>query len=196
MIWRRRDGECRRRFSVSGLGEVRGFSNNLFYYQYQMLVVDSGAFGEYRRGVQVPSEGRPVGRRPPSRVSRQALEKEVNVELTKEFRFEAAHRLPLLPEGHKCRRLHGHSFRVEVRVFGEVDPESGMLLDYGRIKEAFAPIHERLDHTYLNEIEGLENPTSETLAEWIWKRLKPSLPQLHAIVVHETCTACCVYRGG
>ncbi len=119
----------------------------------------------------------------------------MNVELIKEFRFEAAHRLPRLPEGHKCRRLHGHSFRVEVRVRGEVDESDGMLLDYGVIRTAFSPVHRQLDHTYLNEIEGLENPTSETLARWIWTRLKPALPQLEAIVVHETCTACCVYRG-
>ena len=117
------------------------------------------------------------------------------VELMKEFRFEAAHRLPRLPEGHKCRRLHGHSFRVEIHVGGEVDETSGMLIDYGEIKAAFSPIYQQLDHRYLNEIEGLENPTSEVLARWIWVRLKPSLPALRAIVIHETQSSGCVYRG-
>ncbi len=118
------------------------------------------------------------------------------VELMKEFRFEAAHRLPRLPEGHKCRRLHGHSFHVEVHVAGEVDVGTGMLIDYGDIKTAFTPIYEQLDHRYLNEIPGLENPTSEVLARWIWERLKPALPALRAIVVRETPTSGCTYRGG
>lgn len=117
------------------------------------------------------------------------------VELIKEFRFEAAHSLPRTPEGHKCRRLHGHSYRVEVKVAGELDPDSGWLIDYADIKAAFEPLWRRLDHYYLNEIEGLENPTSEILAIWIWERLKPTLPQLSEVVVHETCTARCAYRG-
>lgn len=119
----------------------------------------------------------------------------MHVELVKEFRFEAAHNLPRTPEGHKCRRLHGHSYKIEVKVAGEMDPESGWLIDYADIKAAFEPLWRRLDHYYLNEIEGLENPTSEILAVWIWDRLKPSLPQLSEVVVHETCTARCAYRG-
>ena len=119
----------------------------------------------------------------------------MHVRLVKDFRFEAAHRLPRVPEGHKCARLHGHSFRVDVEVEGEVDPELGWLIDYADIKEAFAPLHEQLDHHYLNEVEGLENPTSEVLAAWIWTRLRPRLPLLRSVTVHETCTSRCVYEG-
>ncbi len=117
------------------------------------------------------------------------------VELIKEFRFEAAHRLPMVPEGHKCARLHGHSFRFEIHVRGPVDPRSGWLIDYGEISDAVRPVRKELDHQYLNEIPGLENPTSEVLAAWIWVRVKPKLPNLSAVVVEETCTARCVFRG-
>ena len=117
------------------------------------------------------------------------------MEIFKEFTFEAAHLLPNTPEGHKCRRLHGHSFRVAIYVKGEVGEESGWIIDFADIKRAFQPIYKRLDHNYLNEVEGLENPTSENIARWIWKRLKPDLPQLSKIVLHETCTAGCVYQG-
>jgi 6-pyruvoyltetrahydropterin/6-carboxytetrahydropterin synthase len=119
----------------------------------------------------------------------------MRVELVKEFTFEAAHLLPRLPKGHKCRRLHGHSFRVEVHVEGECDAKLGWLIDYAEIARAFAPIENKLDHYYLNEVPGLENPTSENLARWIWQRLKPKLPVLSAVVVHETCNARAVYRG-
>lgn len=115
--------------------------------------------------------------------------------LAKTFGFEAAHWLPTFPEGHKCRRMHGHSFRVEVVVEGEVDPAKGYLVDYGEIKRAVKPIEDRLDHRVLNEIEGLENPTSEMLAAWIWDRLAPELSGLSEVVVHETCTSRCEYRG-
>src|SRR6202171_5800477 len=93
------------------------------------------------------------------------------LELFKEFTFEAAHRLPCVPPGHKCARLHGHSFRVEVHIHGPVDSDLGWVRDFADIKEAFAPIHDLLDHRYLNEVEGLENPTSENVARWIWLRL-------------------------
>lgn len=119
----------------------------------------------------------------------------MRVQLSKSFTFEAAHALPTFPEGHKCRRLHGHSFAVEVRVEGEVDEQQGYLIDYGDIKAACAPIRASLDHYYLNEIEGLENPTAENLARWIWQRLKPRLPLLSAVRVAETCTTGCEYRG-
>lgn len=119
----------------------------------------------------------------------------MRVELAKEFSFEAAHRLPHVPPGHKCARLHGHSFKVEVKLEGEVDPRTGWLVDYGVITEAFAPLRERLDHNYMNEIEGLENPTSEHLAAWVWERLKPRLPALVEVIVRETCTSACRYRG-
>jgi 6-pyruvoyltetrahydropterin/6-carboxytetrahydropterin synthase len=119
----------------------------------------------------------------------------MRVSLTKTFTFEAAHRLPTFPEGHKCRRLHGHSFRVEVHVSGDVPLERGYLVDYGEIKEAYEPVRSQLDHHYLNEIGGLENPTAENLAVWIWDRLAPRLPQLSRVVVHETCTSRCEYEG-
>jgi 6-pyruvoyltetrahydropterin/6-carboxytetrahydropterin synthase len=119
----------------------------------------------------------------------------MKVELRKTFQFEAAHLLPNLPQAHKCRRLHGHSFRVEIVVAGECDPKLGWLMDYADISEIFKPLWEQLDHRYLNEIIGLENPTSENIAVWIWERLKPTLPLLNEVVVAETCTARCVYRG-
>ena len=115
--------------------------------------------------------------------------------LEKTFRFEAAHYLPLVPEGHKCGRMHGHSFRVTVVVEGSVNHETGWVIDYGDIQKAFEPLDTQLDHYCLNEIEGLENPTSEMLATWIWDRLLPSLPQLFEVSVEETCTCRCVYRG-
>lgn len=116
------------------------------------------------------------------------------MEIFKEFRFEAAHRLPMVPKGHKCERLHGHSYRVEVHVRGTVDPDAGWVMDFGDISEAFAPLHAQLDHYYLNDVEGLENPTSENLARWIWQRLVTSLP-VSSVVVRETCTSGCIYRG-
>lgn len=116
-------------------------------------------------------------------------------EIFKEFTFEAAHRLPHVPEGHKCGRLHGHSFRVALHVSGPVEPESGWLMDFGELKERFQPLYSRLDHNYLNEIEGLENPTSENIARWIWDQFKPIVPQLSQVVVNETCTSGAIYRG-
>ena len=117
------------------------------------------------------------------------------MELRKSFQFEAAHALPHVPADHKCRRLHGHSFVVEIVVEGPLDPRFGWVMDYADIKAAFKPFWEQLDHHYLNEVPGMENPTSEVVAIWIWDRLKPLLPLLTEIVVAETCTAKCVYRG-
>ena len=119
----------------------------------------------------------------------------MKMELRKSFQFEAAHLLPHLPATHKCRRLHGHSFKVDIVVAGECDPRLGWVMDYADIKEAFQPLWEQLDHHYLNEIPGLENPTSENVAAWIWRGLKPRLPLLTEVVVAETCTARCVLRG-
>lgn len=119
----------------------------------------------------------------------------MRVRLVKSFDFEAAHWLPCFPEGHKCRRMHGHSFKVDVIVEGEVAEDKGYLVDYGDIKRAVEPIKSRLDHYVLNEIEGLENPTSEMIARWVFDRLRASLPILSEIVVHETCTSRCHYRG-
>ncbi|MFJ5884358.1 6-carboxytetrahydropterin synthase QueD [Kitasatospora cineracea] len=117
------------------------------------------------------------------------------MEIFREFTFEAAHRLPMVPEGHKCARLHGHSYRVIVHVEAPVDGAAGWVMDFGDVKRAFRPIEDRLDHYYLNDIEGLENPTSELLARWIWDRLKPELTALSALTVRETCTSGCTYRG-
>ena len=117
------------------------------------------------------------------------------MELFKVFQIEAAHFLPNVPADHKCRRMHGHSFRIEVHVEGEVDPELGWVMDFADLKRAFRPIFDQLDHHCLNDIEGLENPTSENLAHWIWQRLAPDLPGLEAIVVQETCNSGCRYTG-
>ena len=117
------------------------------------------------------------------------------MEIFKILRFEAAHLLPNAPEGHKCGRLHGHSYRVEVHVAGRFAEESGWVIDFAEIKAAFRPLEKQLDHRYLNEVEGLENPTSEVLVRWIWRRLKPELPGLSKLVLFETCTAGAVYRG-
>ncbi len=119
----------------------------------------------------------------------------MHVRLVKSFDFEAAHWLPSFPEGHKCRRMHGHSFRVEVIVAGDVPESKGYLIDYGEIKAAIEPVREALDHRLLNEIVGLENPTSEVIAGWVWRKLKPTLPMLAEVVVHETCTSRCHYEG-
>lgn len=119
----------------------------------------------------------------------------MKVELRKSFQFEAAHRLPHVPADHKCARLHGHSFRVEIAVAGECDPKLGWLMDYAEVSAAFQPILKQLDHYYLNDIPGLENATSENVARWIWERLKPSLPLLSEILVAETCQSRCIYRG-
>lgn len=119
----------------------------------------------------------------------------MRMELRKSYQFEAAHLLPHLPKSHKCRRLHGHSFKVEIAVAGDCDPRLGWLMDYADISRAFKPIHGQLDHYYLNDLPGLANPTSENIAVWIWQRLQPRLPLLTEVVVAETCTARCVYRG-
>ena len=117
------------------------------------------------------------------------------MEIFKEFGFEAAHRLPHLPAGHKCSRLHGHSYRVRVWVRGELDPTLGWVMDFADLKRAFTPILLQLDHYYLNEVEGLSNPTAENVAVWIWRRLSPLLSSLSRVEVMETCTAGCIYEG-
>ncbi len=111
------------------------------------------------------------------------------------FQIEAAHRLPHVPAGHKCARIHGHSFRIEIHVSGSVGELSGWVMDFADLSRAFQPVFERLDHHYLNEIEGLENPTSENLAKWIWQGLKAVLPGLSKVAVQETCNAGCIYSG-
>ena len=113
----------------------------------------------------------------------------------KEFQVEAAHLLPNLPDEHKCRRLHGHSFRIAIHVEGALDEKLGWVMDFADISKAFQPVFDRIDHRFLNEIKGLENPTSENLAKWIWRELIGTLPNLVAVHVNETCTSGCVYEG-
>ena len=117
------------------------------------------------------------------------------MELFKQFSIEAAHWLPNVPADHKCRRMHGHSFQIQVHVRGPVDPLLGWVMDFAEIKAAFAPVEDEIDHRCLNDVEGLENPTSENLARWIWRELRPALPLLSRIVIRETCTSGCVYSG-
>jgi 6-pyruvoyltetrahydropterin/6-carboxytetrahydropterin synthase len=117
------------------------------------------------------------------------------MDISRTFQVEAAHWLPQVPAGHKCARLHGHSFRIEVEATGPVDPATGWVMDFADIKAAFAPLFDALDHRCLNEVEGLANPTSENLARWIWHRLQPRLPLLSRVIVHETCTTTCRYAG-
>ena len=117
------------------------------------------------------------------------------MEVLKVFSIEAAHWLPNVPEGHKCRRMHGHSFQIQISVEGPLDPHLGWVMDFADLKAAFQPIEDALDHRCLNDIAGLENPTSENLARWIWQRLKPEIPALSQVIVRETCTSGCVYKG-
>ena len=120
----------------------------------------------------------------------------MKVELTQEFRFEAAHRLPRVPADHQCARMHGHSFKIDVVLAGPLDERMGWLVDFDQVRTTVEPLLKReLDHRTLNDVPGLENPTSEMLCVWLWKRLAPLLPGLSAITVHETCTARCTYRG-
>ena len=121
--------------------------------------------------------------------------RETPMDIFKIFTIEAAHRLPNVPAGHKCARLHGHSFRIELHLRGEPDPELGWVMDFAELKAAFQPVYDRLDHHYQNDIPGLENPTSERLAAWLWEQVKPRVPLLSEVVVHETCTSGCRYRG-
>jgi len=115
--------------------------------------------------------------------------------IVKDFRFEAAQTLPALPASHKCTRMHGHSFKIEIVVEGEVDPKIGWVYDHAEISRAMKPIMDRLDHSYLNDVEGLENPTIENMAGWFWLKLAPQLPGLCEIIIHETPQARCIFRG-
>ena len=117
------------------------------------------------------------------------------MKITQAFTFEAAHRLPYVPETHRCYRMHGHSYRVELRLEGAIDPRTGFVVDFFDVEAAFAPLLARLDHHCLNEVEGLENPTAEHIASWIWERARPALPQLAAVCVYETPYCWAEYEG-
>lgn len=118
------------------------------------------------------------------------------MKISKEFRFEAAHYLPRVPKEHQCSRLHGHSWRVDVTLEGPVVAEDGWVMDFGVLSALLAELREELDHRCLNEVPGLENPTSENLAIWIWDRLRPRVGLLHSVRVAETRTSSVIYRGG
>ena len=117
------------------------------------------------------------------------------VELTRTFHVSAAHALPEVPSGHKCGHAHGHNFEIEVAVRGETNPQTGFLMDYGELKRLVAPVIARLDHRVLNEIPGLENPTSEILSRWLWEQLEELLPGLFRITIRETPSSSCSYWG-
>jgi len=117
------------------------------------------------------------------------------MEIYKTLRFDAAHRLTGVPATHKCSAMHGHGFEVEIHLKGEVDPQTGFVMDFGDLAKVCEPVLEQLDHAILNEIEGLENPTSENMSVWLWNILKPQLPLLCQLVIKETATSGCIYRG-
>ncbi|NKB89219.1 MAG: 6-carboxytetrahydropterin synthase QueD [Acidobacteria bacterium] len=117
------------------------------------------------------------------------------VELTCNFGIEASHQLPRAPRRSVCRRLHGHSWKIDLKVGGTIDPKRGWLIDYHDIEAAWEPLHDALDHRHLNDVRGLDNPTSENLAVWIFEHLIDDLAELVSVTVHETCTARCEYFG-
>ncbi|MDN3652335.1 6-carboxytetrahydropterin synthase QueD [Thalassotalea ponticola] len=119
----------------------------------------------------------------------------MKAEIYKDFTFEAAHKLPNVPDGHKCGRLHGHSYHIRLHLIGEVNDHDGWFIDFADVKKLFKPIYDQLDHYYLNDIEGLDNPTAENIAKWVWLKLKPNLKELSAIELKETCTCGVVYKG-
>ena len=120
----------------------------------------------------------------------------MNVELVKEYRFEAAHSLPRVAKGHKCSRVHGHSYKVEIEVRGPVDEATGWLIDFDVIDHSWAELHARFDHRNLNDVPGLENSTCENIAVYVWRALRPTVPQLSAVTIWETSDSKCTYRGG
>ena len=117
------------------------------------------------------------------------------MEIYKDFSFDADHQLPHVPDGHKCGRLHGHTFQLRIVVSGLVDEDSGWIMDFADIKARFRPIYDRLDHHFLNEIEGLENPTSENLAIWVWEKMANAPIELSKVEIRETCNSGCIYTG-
>lgn len=117
------------------------------------------------------------------------------MQIFKQFTFDSAHFLPNVPEGHKCREIHGHTYRLTVFVEGDPDPQLGWVIDFAELKAAIEPIVKSVDHKFLNKIEGLENPTCELIAVWLWDRIKPLVPKLKKIELNETPTSGVVYEG-
>lgn len=114
-------------------------------------------------------------------------------ELKQHFQIESARFLPHLPKEHPCSRMHGHSFKIILTLVGDVDPKIGWVIDYNDIQAAMKPFLEKIDHRVLNEVEGLENPTSELLAVWIYERARKVLPQLTRVTIAETPLTECSY---
>jgi 6-pyruvoyltetrahydropterin/6-carboxytetrahydropterin synthase len=117
------------------------------------------------------------------------------MEIYKEFSFDSAHFLPNVPEGHKCKNMHGHTYRLRVFLQGTPDPQLGWIMDFKELKDRVGPVIDRLDHKLINDIRGLENPTAENITVWIWQQIKPSLPQLNKIELYETPTTGVIYTG-
>ncbi|MDF1694371.1 MAG: 6-carboxytetrahydropterin synthase QueD [Saprospiraceae bacterium] len=113
----------------------------------------------------------------------------------KHFNFDSAHFLPLVPDGHKCKGIHGHTYRMTLEFEGEIDAEMGWLIDFAEIKKTVNPLIEAVDHKLLNDIEGLENPTCEMIAKWFWDKISPQLPQLSKVILNETTTSGVIYNG-
>ncbi len=115
--------------------------------------------------------------------------------ISKQFIFDAAHFLPNVPDGHKCKNIHGHTYHLTVLIDGPLQEKLGWVIDYGDLKKAIAPVIEQVDHQLLNNIPGLENPTSEMLVVWIWQQIKPVLPLLKRLELYETPTSGVIYEG-
>ncbi|MBP7126891.1 6-carboxytetrahydropterin synthase QueD [Myxococcota bacterium] len=118
----------------------------------------------------------------------------MRAEIVKEFHFEAAHHLPEVGPNHKCSRLHGHHFRVEVAVEGEVDPVMGWVMDFGDLARVAREVVAALDHQDLNRLPELRNPTSENLAHLLFRQFSARVPGVCAVTVHESPTSRCTYR--
>jgi 6-pyruvoyltetrahydropterin/6-carboxytetrahydropterin synthase len=117
------------------------------------------------------------------------------MQIFRDFEFESAHWLPHVPEGHKCKRMHGHGYRLRVVIEGSPDPRLGWIMDFGEVKAIVGEVIGRLDHRCLNEIKGLENPTAEAIAVWIWDQLRPKLAALARLELRETEHAGVIYEG-
>lgn len=117
------------------------------------------------------------------------------MQIFKQFTFDSAHFLPNVPDGHKCKEIHGHTYRVVFYFEGELNPELGWVMDFGDLKQVLEPTIKRIDHKLMNNIPGLENPTCERIAIWLWEQVKPSLPMLCKVELHETPTSGAVYEG-
>jgi len=117
------------------------------------------------------------------------------MEIYKEFSFDSAHFLPNVPVGHKCREMHGHTYRLKVFIKGDLDPNLGWIMDFKELKDALLPVIDTLDHKLINNVPGLENPTAENITVWIWNQIQPSLPLLSRIELYETPTTGVIYTG-